>query len=74
VPELSYDKYLWDEKEIRSVANVTRRDASAFLPLAAQIPIRPTVGEFAPNQVNEALLLLKQGKLRAAAALRWATD
>ena len=74
LPELTYDEYLWDEKEIKSVANVTRRDTAEFLPLAARIPIRPAVREFAPEQVNEALLLLKQGKLEAAAALRFAED
>ncbi len=72
VPALSYEEHLWDEKESRSVANVTRRDAEEFLPLAARIPIRPTVEEYPMNQANEALLLLKQGKLHAAAALRLA--
>jgi propanol-preferring alcohol dehydrogenase len=72
VPELAYDEHLWHEKEIKSVANVTRRDAREFLPLAAQIPLRPTVQPFAPRQANDALLLLKEGKLQAAAALRWA--
>jgi len=74
IPELTYHEHLWHEKEIQSVANVTRQDAREFLPLAAQIPIRPTVGQFAPEQANEALLLLKQGKLEAAAALRFADD
>jgi len=74
IPALTYDEYLWDEKEVKSVANVTRRDATEFLPLAARIPICPTVREFAPEQVNEALRLLKQGKLEAAAALRFAED
>ena len=72
VPALSYEQHLWDEKEIRSVANVTRRDAEEFLPLAARISIRSTVQEFPMDQANEALLLLKQGRLRAAAALRLA--
>ena len=71
VPELAYDEYLWDEKEIKSVANVTRRDAEEFLPLAAQIPIAPAVQEFDPKQANEALGLLKQGKIQAAAVLRF---
>lgn len=69
IPELTYHEYLWDEREIKSVANVTRRDAAEFLPLAAQIGIRPTVEEFAPSQANEALALLKAGKLKAAAVL-----
>ena len=74
IPELAYDEFLWDEKEIRSVANVARRDAEEFLPLAARIPIRPTVRAFVPNQANEALLLLKQGKLEAAAALSFTDE
>jgi alcohol dehydrogenase, propanol-preferring len=69
VPELPYADYLWHEKQITSVANVTRRDAEEFLPLAAQIPITPTVEVFQPGQANEALLLLKQGKLKAAGVL-----
>jgi alcohol dehydrogenase, propanol-preferring len=70
VPALEYTKYLWLEKEIKSVANVTRQDAEEFLPLAAAIPIVPTIEEFKLEEANEALILLKQSKLRAAAVLR----
>ena len=70
VPQLDYAECLWQEKEIKSVANVTRRDAREFLPLAAQIPIVPEVREFELAQANEALLLLKQAKIRAAAVLK----
>jgi len=70
VPQLDYAKYLWLEKEIKSVANVTRQDAEQFLPLAAQIPIAPQVQEFELEQANEGLLSLKQAKIRAAAVLR----
>jgi propanol-preferring alcohol dehydrogenase len=70
IPELDYAKYLWHEREIKSVANVTRRDAIEFLPLAAQIGIRPEVREFPLEQANDALLLLKQGKMRGAGVLR----
>jgi propanol-preferring alcohol dehydrogenase len=52
------------------VANVTRQDAEQFLPLAAQIPIVPQVEEFELSCANEALILLKHSKLRAAAVLR----
>ncbi len=69
VPELPYSDYLWHEKQVTSVANVTRRDAEEFLPLAAQIPITPTVEVFPPGQANEALLLLKESKLKAAGVL-----
>ncbi len=71
VPELIYDRHLWDEKQIKSIANITRDDAREFLPLAAAIPLRPTVEEVAPEKVNQALLRLKHGKIEAAAALRF---
>jgi propanol-preferring alcohol dehydrogenase len=69
VPPLEYDKYLWLEKEIKSVANVTRLDAEEFLPLAARIPIVPTIEKFPLNQANEVLCAIKNSKLRAAAVL-----
>jgi propanol-preferring alcohol dehydrogenase len=70
VPKLDYTEHLWLEKEIKSVANVTRKDAEEFLPLAAQIPIVPTIEEFPLARANEALSRLKHSKLRAAAVLR----
>jgi propanol-preferring alcohol dehydrogenase len=74
VPELVYDQHLWDEKELKSVANVTRTDAREFLPLAADIPLRPAVEEVALRNINETLRLLKQGKVTGAAALRFCTE
>jgi propanol-preferring alcohol dehydrogenase len=70
IPKLDYTEHLWLEKEIKSVANVTRRDAEEFLPLAAQIPIVPTIEEFPLAQANEVLIRLKHSKLRAAAVLK----
>jgi propanol-preferring alcohol dehydrogenase len=70
IPELDYAKHVWYEKEIKSVANVARKDAEEFLPLAAEIPIIPTVREFGLHQANEALILLKQGKMQGAGVLR----
>jgi alcohol dehydrogenase, propanol-preferring len=67
---LDYAAHLWREKEIKTVANVTRRDAREFLPLAAEASIRPQVQEFPLEQANEALLLIKQGKTQGAAVLR----
>jgi propanol-preferring alcohol dehydrogenase len=69
VPPLDYATHLWHEKEIKSVANLTRRDAEEFLPLAAAIPIVPEVRVFGLEEANDALVLLKQGALRAAAVL-----
>jgi len=69
IPELDYAEHLWFEKEVKSVANVTRRDAREFLPLAAEIPIVPEVQEFKLEEANEALVLLKQGNIRGAGVL-----
>ena len=70
IPPLDYARLLWDEKEIKSVANITRQDAQDFLSLAAEIPIIPEVQEFKLEEANEALLLLKQGQIQGAAVLR----
>ncbi len=70
VPALDYAEYLWLEREIKSVANVTRRDAEEFLPLAVQIPIVPTIEEFPLARANDVLLAIKHSKLRAAGVLR----
>jgi propanol-preferring alcohol dehydrogenase len=70
VPPLDYAEYLWLEREIKSVANVTRVDAEEFLPLAAQIPIVPTIEEFPLEQANDVLNAIKHSKLRAAAVLK----
>jgi len=67
---LDYATHLWREKEIKTVANVTRQDAREFLPLAAEIPIRPQVQEFPLEQANDALRLVKEGKTQGAAVLR----
>jgi len=70
IPELDYTEHLWYEKEVKSVANVTRRDAQEFLPLAAEIPIVPETQEFRLEEANEALILLKEGKMRGAGVLK----
>lgn len=70
IPPLDYAQLLWDEKEIKSVANLTRRDAQEFLHLAAEIPIIPEVQEFKLEEANKALNLLKQGKIQGSGVLR----
>ncbi|MGZ3604269.1 MAG: zinc-dependent alcohol dehydrogenase family protein [Thermodesulfobacteriota bacterium] len=70
IPALDYGQLLWDEKEIKSVANITRKDVQEFLPLAAKIPILPEVQEFKLKEANQALLSLKQGKIQGAGVLR----
>jgi propanol-preferring alcohol dehydrogenase len=70
IPPLDYGQLLWDEKEIKSVANITRKDLQEFLPLAAKIPIIPEVQEFKLEEANQALISLKQGKIQGAGVLR----
>ena len=67
---LDYPAHLWMEKEIKSVANVARRDVSEFLQLAAEIPIKPEVQEFDLKEANKALLELKERKIRGAKVLK----
>jgi propanol-preferring alcohol dehydrogenase len=68
--QLDYPAHLWLEKEIKSVANVTRADVAEFLELAAEIPIRPDVQEFGLAEANRALVELKTRKIRGAKVLR----
>ncbi len=70
IPVMEYAKLLWDEREIKSVANITRQDIIEFLPLAAKIRIITEVEEFLLDQANQALVLLKEGKIRGAAVLK----
>ncbi len=67
---LDYPTHLWMEKEIKSVANVTRRDVSEFLRLASEIPITPEIQEFELQAANQALIELKERKIRGAKVLR----
>jgi len=67
---LDYPSHLWHEKEIKSVANVARRDVSEFLELAAKIPIKPEVQVFDLEEANKALIELKESKIRGAKVLR----
>jgi len=68
--KLNYPTHLWLEKEIKSVANVARGDISEFLHLAAEIPIKPEVQEFSLEGANEALVELKEARIRGAKVLR----
>jgi len=68
--ELDYTRHLWLEKEIKSVANVTRRDIQEFLQLATEIPIKPHIQEFSLQEANQALRELKKGIIRGAKVLK----
>ncbi len=67
---LDYPAHLWMEKEIKSVANVTRRDVREFLDSAAAISLRPETEEFPLARANEALLQLKNRNIKGAKVLR----
>ncbi len=67
--KLDYPMHLWMEKEIKSVANVARRDISEFLELASHIPIKPETQEFSLEEANIALMELKERKIRGAKVL-----
>jgi propanol-preferring alcohol dehydrogenase len=67
--KLDYPEHLWLEKEIKTVANVTRRDAEEFLALAEQVPITPEIQEYKLEEANKALVELKSGKIRGSKVL-----
>ncbi|HUA63166.1 MAG TPA: zinc-dependent alcohol dehydrogenase family protein [Verrucomicrobiae bacterium] len=69
IPQFDYDSLLWGERQIRSVANMTRRDARDFLDLAARINLRPKVTQFPLDRVNEALEAVKADAVDGAAVV-----
>ena len=68
IPSFPY-RLLWEERVIRSVANLTRRDGEELLSVAAQAPLRVEAQVFALEQANEALERLRSGQLEGAAVL-----
>ena len=68
IPSFPY-KILWEERMIRSVANLTRKDGKAFFQIAPEIPIRTETQIFPLHKANEALNDLRNGKIRGAAVL-----
>ncbi|MBD2564032.1 MULTISPECIES: zinc-dependent alcohol dehydrogenase family protein [Nostoc] len=68
IPSFPYD-ILWEERVLRSVANLTRRDGEEFLTLAPKVPIRTEVNVFPLTQANEALDALRSGKIEGSAVL-----
>jgi alcohol dehydrogenase, propanol-preferring len=67
---LDYPVHLWMEKEIKSVANVSRRDLREVLALAAEMKIKPEIQEFSLEEANRALVELKTRKIHGAKVLR----
>jgi propanol-preferring alcohol dehydrogenase len=70
IPQIDYDRLLYHERIIRSVANATREDAREFLRLAAEIPIHSEVEAFRLEDANLALQALKQSRIRGAGVLK----
>jgi propanol-preferring alcohol dehydrogenase len=68
IPSFSYD-LLWEERSVRSVANLTRQDGLDFLALAPEVPVRTEVMPFPLEAANEALEALRGGRVRGAAVL-----
>jgi len=69
LPRIDYPTHLWMEKQFTSVANVTRRDVSEFLRLAAAVPIRPEVEQYPLADANRALLDIKRRRIRGGKVL-----
>jgi propanol-preferring alcohol dehydrogenase len=69
IPELDYDRLLYWERTVRSVANFTRQDAAELLHLASEIPIETTVQPFSLREANRALLALKRSEIDGTGVL-----
>jgi propanol-preferring alcohol dehydrogenase len=69
MPQFDYDSLLWGERQIRSVANMTRTDARDFLSVAAEIGLRPRVTVFRLEQANQALEAVKRDAIDGAAVI-----
>jgi len=69
IPQFDYDRLLWGERQIRSVANMTRSDAREFLQIAGEIGLRPRVTVFPLQQANEALMAVKSDEINGAAVI-----
>jgi len=69
IPAFDYDKLLWGERQIRSVANMTRQDARDFLKIAAELKIRPQVTVFPLSDANKALMAVKEESAEGSAVI-----
>ena len=68
IPSFPY-RLLWEERMVRSVANLTRKDGEEFLAIAAKVPVRTATVPFALADANEALARLREGRIEGAAVL-----
>jgi propanol-preferring alcohol dehydrogenase len=69
IPSFPYE-ILWEERSVRSVANLTRRDGEEFMQLAPQVPVRTETTEYSLSDANHALDDLRAGRVRGAAVLK----
>jgi propanol-preferring alcohol dehydrogenase len=69
IPQFDYDRLLWGERQLRSVANMTRADARDFLALSAQINLQPKITVFPLDRANDALLAVKNDAVEGAAVI-----
>ena len=69
MPSFDYDKLLWGERQIRSVANMTRQDARDFLTIAAELTIRPQVRVFQLDNANDAIVAVKEEAEQGSAVI-----
>jgi propanol-preferring alcohol dehydrogenase len=69
IPSFDYDSLLWGERQIRSVANMTRQDATEFLEIAQRLKIRPRVKIFSLDEANQALVAVKQESEEGSAVI-----
>jgi propanol-preferring alcohol dehydrogenase len=69
IPEFDYDRLLWGERQIRSVANMTRSDARDFLKIAADIRLQPKITVYSLDQANEALAAVRNDAINGAAVI-----
>ena len=69
IPEFDYDSLLWGERQIRSVANMTRQDARDFLKIAADIRLKPSVVTYPLERANEALQMIRHDKFTNPAVI-----
>jgi propanol-preferring alcohol dehydrogenase len=68
IPAFPYH-LLWDERQIRSVANLTRQDGEEFLKLAPEVPVKTEITPYKLEEANQALNDLRTGALQGAAVL-----
>lgn len=70
IPEMDYDRYLYHERRMLSVANATRKDGEELLAVAAEVSVKTTVSTFPLEAANDVLRLLKAGRINGAAVLK----